>query len=153
MTSHSTIEIDDLSVFVREAGDRAAPPIVLLHGYPSSSHMFRELIPLLAERFRVIAPDMIGYGHSDAPSTERWRYTFDNQAAIVRKVLERLEVSSYARRRLQARARRTQADQTSPFRELPVGSRCFLGLRVRSGHDTQPRTSTRVTTCTAGDPR
>jgi len=95
MTTHHTIQIDGLNVFLREAGDRTAPAIVLLHGYPSSSHMFRELIPLLAERFHVIAPDMIGYGHSDAPSVESWQYTFDNQAAIVRKVLERLEVSSY----------------------------------------------------------
>jgi ketosteroid isomerase-like protein len=71
MTSHSTIEIDGLSGFVREAGDRTAPAIVLLHGYPSSSHMFRELIALLAERFHVIAPDMIGYGRSAAPSTEQ----------------------------------------------------------------------------------
>jgi pimeloyl-ACP methyl ester carboxylesterase/ketosteroid isomerase-like protein len=57
--------------------------------------MFRDLMPLLAERFHVIAPDMIGYGHSDAPPIERWRYTFDNQAAIVQKVLERVEVTSY----------------------------------------------------------
>jgi pimeloyl-ACP methyl ester carboxylesterase/ketosteroid isomerase-like protein len=95
MTTHSIIQIEHLNVFVREAGDRAAPAIVLLHGYPASSHMFRALIPLLAERFRVIAPDMIGYGHSDAPPAESWQYTFDNQAAIVRKVLEHLEVSSY----------------------------------------------------------
>jgi pimeloyl-ACP methyl ester carboxylesterase/ketosteroid isomerase-like protein len=95
MTRHHTIEIDDLSVFVREAGDRNAPAIVLLHGFPTSSHMFRELIPLLADKFRVIAPDLIGYGHSSAPQVGQFAYTFDNLAAITRKVLARLEVDSY----------------------------------------------------------
>jgi pimeloyl-ACP methyl ester carboxylesterase len=95
MIRHRTVQVDGLSVFVREAGDARAPAIVLLHGYPSSSHMFRELIPLLADRFRVIAPDMIGYGHSDAPSVDAFSYTFDNLATVTAKVLERLEVTSY----------------------------------------------------------
>ena len=95
MTMHRTVDIDGLKVFVREAGDKNAPTIVLLHGFPSSSHMFRDLIPLLAERFRVVAPDMIGFGHSDAPPVGRFEYTFDNLAAVTRKVLDRLEVSSY----------------------------------------------------------
>ncbi|WP_394829059.1 alpha/beta fold hydrolase [Pendulispora albinea] len=94
ITRHS-IEAFGSKVFVREAGDRTAPAIVLLHGYPSSSHMFRELIPLLAGRFRVIAPDMIGYGGSDAPSVDAFDYTFDNLTAVTRKVLEHLEVASY----------------------------------------------------------
>jgi pimeloyl-ACP methyl ester carboxylesterase/ketosteroid isomerase-like protein len=68
---------------------------VLLHGFPASSHMFRELIPLLADSFRVIAPDLIGYGHSSAPPVGQFAYTFDNLAAITRKVLARLEVDSY----------------------------------------------------------
>ena len=95
MTKHHTIDIDGLSVFVREAGDRDAPAIVLLHGFPTSSHMFRELIPLLADKFRVIAPDLIGYGHSSAPPVGQFAYTFDNLAAVTRKVLARLEVDSY----------------------------------------------------------
>jgi pimeloyl-ACP methyl ester carboxylesterase/ketosteroid isomerase-like protein len=90
-----TVRIDDLDVFVREAGDPAAPAIVLLHGFPTSSHMFRDLIPLLADRFRVIAPDMIGFGHSDAPSVEKFRYTFDNLANVTEKLLLKLEVTSY----------------------------------------------------------
>jgi pimeloyl-ACP methyl ester carboxylesterase len=95
MLTHHTVPIDGLEVFVRQAGDPDAPAIVLLHGFPSSSHMFRELIPLLAERFRVIAPDMIGFGHSAAPGVEHFEYTFDNLAAVTRKVLDRLGVSSY----------------------------------------------------------
>ncbi|MGA7119762.1 MAG: alpha/beta fold hydrolase [Polyangiaceae bacterium] len=89
------VEVDGLHVFVREAGDKTAPAVVLLHGYPSSSHMFRDLIPLLADRFHVIAPDMIGYGQSDAPPVEKFDYTFDNLTAVTRKVLDRLEVASY----------------------------------------------------------
>jgi pimeloyl-ACP methyl ester carboxylesterase len=95
MTTYRTVDVDGLKVFVREAGDKTAPAIVLLHGYPSSSHMFRDLIPLLAERFRVIAPDMIGYGHSDAPKVDEFAYTFDNLAKVTARVLEKLEVTSY----------------------------------------------------------
>ncbi len=93
--THRTVSIDGLDVFVREAGDRSAPAIVLLHGFPTSSRMFRDLIPRLASRFRVIAPDLVGYGHSSAPSKEQFQYTFDNLAQVTRKVLERLDVSSY----------------------------------------------------------
>ena len=95
MITHRTIDVDGLKVFVREAGSKSAPAIVLLHGFPTSSHMFRELIPLLADQFRVIAPDMIGYGHSDAPSVERFNYTFDNVAQVTAKLLNKLEVESY----------------------------------------------------------
>lgn len=94
MITHRTVTVDGLDVFVREAGNEDAPAIVLLHGYPSSSHMFRDLIPLLADRFRVIAPDMIGYGHSAAPKVEDFEYTFDNLARVTKKVLEKLEVGS-----------------------------------------------------------
>jgi pimeloyl-ACP methyl ester carboxylesterase len=90
-----TVRINDLDVFVREAGDPAAPAIVLLHGFPASSHMFRNLIPLLAHRFHVIAPDLIGFGHSSAPSVESFAYTFDNLASVVAELLERLGVTSY----------------------------------------------------------
>jgi pimeloyl-ACP methyl ester carboxylesterase len=95
MTSYRTIPIDDRNVFVREAGERGAPAIVLLHGFPSSSHQFRDLIPLLANRFHVIAPDLIGFGHSAAPSVREFAYTFDNLTAVTRKALDRLEISEY----------------------------------------------------------
>jgi len=95
MVTYRTLPIDELNVFFREAGDPGAPALVLLHGYPASSHMFRDLIPLLAGRFHVIAPDMIGYGYSSAPSVNAWRYTFDAQAEVTRKLLERLKISDY----------------------------------------------------------
>jgi pimeloyl-ACP methyl ester carboxylesterase len=90
---HHHVDIDGLSSFYRAAGDPAHPVIVLLHGFPSSSHMFRELIPLLADRFRVIAPDYIGFGHSAAPTVEQFDYSFDRLAAHVRALLDRIGVT------------------------------------------------------------
>lgn len=73
MTTYRNASIDGLNVFYREAGPAGAPVVVLLHGFPSSSHMFRDLIPQLAGKFRVIAPDMIGFGYSSAPGRGRLR--------------------------------------------------------------------------------
>jgi len=78
-----TIPIDGVNVFYREAGDPSKPPIVLLHGFPSSSYSFRDLIPLLADRFHVIAPDLPGMGYSDAPAPTVLRPTFDDVATII----------------------------------------------------------------------
>ena len=74
-------------MFYREAGDKESPTIVLLHGFPSSSHMFRDLIPQLAGKFHVIAPDYIGFGYSDAPDVSEFEYTFDNLAFYVEDLL------------------------------------------------------------------
>ncbi|MEO5926599.1 MAG: alpha/beta hydrolase [Bryobacteraceae bacterium] len=79
--------IDGLQVFYREAGPQDAKTIVLLHGFPSSSHMFRDLIPKLAESFHVIAPDYIGFGYSSHPSVTDYEYTFDNLTSVVEKLL------------------------------------------------------------------
>jgi pimeloyl-ACP methyl ester carboxylesterase len=87
MTTFQHATVDGLEVFYREAGSKTSPTIVLLHGYPSSSHMFRDLIPQLAEKFHVIAPDYIGFGYSDAPDVTKFEYTFDNLAASVEKLL------------------------------------------------------------------
>ena len=87
------VDVEGLSTFYRAAGNPANPVIVLLHGFPSSSHMFRDLIPLLADRFRVIAPDYIGFGHSAAPTVDRFEYSFDKLAAQVRGLLDRIGVS------------------------------------------------------------
>jgi pimeloyl-ACP methyl ester carboxylesterase len=87
MTLHKTATIDGLKVFYREAGPQDAPTVVLLHGFPSSSHMYRELIPRLADRFHVIAPDYIGFGYSDMPTVDQFAYTFDNLAQVVEKLL------------------------------------------------------------------
>jgi pimeloyl-ACP methyl ester carboxylesterase len=73
--------------FYREAGQQDAPTIVLLHGFPSSSHMFRDLIPKLADKFHIIAPDYLGFGYSDAPPVNEFQYTFDNLAAHVEELL------------------------------------------------------------------
>ncbi|MFT5052575.1 MAG: pimeloyl-ACP methyl ester carboxylesterase, partial [Chlamydiales bacterium] len=93
---YGTETIDGLEIFFREAGPKDAPQIVLLHGFPTSSHMFRELIPRLAEDFHVIAPDYPGYGLSSAPPVEDFDYTFDNIASIVDTLLERRGFEHYA---------------------------------------------------------
>jgi pimeloyl-ACP methyl ester carboxylesterase len=87
MTTFQHATVNGLKLFYREAGSKALPTIVLLHGFPSSSHMFRDLIPQLAEKFHVIAPDYIGFGYSDAPATGDFEYTFDNLAAHVEELL------------------------------------------------------------------
>ena len=95
--TYHRVTVRDLEVFYREAGPAAAPTIVLLHGFPSSSHMFRDLIPKLASRFHVIAPDYIGFGYSARPPRETFRYTFDNLAAVVDRLLfDRLGLSRFA---------------------------------------------------------
>ncbi len=93
---YRTEKIDGLDIFYREAGPKDAPSIVLLHGFPTSSHMFRDLIPQLADRYHVIAPDYPGYGLSSAPSVDSWDYTFDNIAEIVDTLLERKGIDRYS---------------------------------------------------------
>src|SRR4051812_22245879 len=75
---HRTVKVGDLDVFYREAGPKDAPAVLLLHGFPTSSQMFRNLIPALAPEYRVIAPDYPGYGHSSMPPHDQFAYTFDN---------------------------------------------------------------------------
>lgn len=87
MTTYRNASIDGLNVFYREAGPAGAPVVVLLHGFPSSSHMFRDLIPQLAGKFRVIAPDMIGFGYSSAPAAADFAYNFENVTSYVEKLL------------------------------------------------------------------
>jgi pimeloyl-ACP methyl ester carboxylesterase len=86
MTKFQYATVNGLKLFYREAGLKASPTIVLLHGFPSSSHMFRDLIPQLAEKFHVIAPDYVGFGYSDAP-VAKFEYTFDNLAEHVEQLL------------------------------------------------------------------
>src|SRR4029450_11553298 len=87
MTTYYYATVRGRKLFCREAGPKDAPTIVLLHGFPSSSHMFRNLIPQLADRFHVIAPDYVGFGYSDAPNANEFNYTFDNLAAHVEELL------------------------------------------------------------------
>ena len=92
---YQTARVNDLDIFYREAGPKDAPAILLLHGFPTSSNMFRNLIPRLAGSFRLIAPDYPGYGQSSMPDRKDFAYTFDNYAAIMDKLLVQLGVSKY----------------------------------------------------------
>jgi pimeloyl-ACP methyl ester carboxylesterase len=96
VTHHRFAEIAGRRIFYREAGSPAAPAVVLLHGTPASSHQYRNLIPALADRYHVIAPDYPGFGHSDVPSVEEFSYTFDNLADHVDTLLDHLGLQRYA---------------------------------------------------------
>ncbi len=93
---HKTIQIDGLDIFYREAGSKDAPTILLLHGFPTSSHMFRDLIPELADEFHLIAPDFPGYGNSAMPLVDDYDYTFDNLSIVVEKLLDQLNIDRYS---------------------------------------------------------
>ncbi len=96
MTTYNRIRIDGLDIFYREAGSKTAPSILLLHGFPTSSHMFRNLIPALADRYHVIAPDLPGFGFSGAPNRSQFRYTFENLAAVMEKFTEAIGLERFA---------------------------------------------------------
>jgi pimeloyl-ACP methyl ester carboxylesterase len=95
-TRYETANIDGINIFYREAGPKNAPVLLLLHGFPTSSQMFRGLIPLLADKYHLIAPDYPGYGYSDMPDRTKFAYTFDNCADIVEKLTRQLGVNRYA---------------------------------------------------------
>ena len=94
-TYHYAI-VDGSKVFYREAGPKTAPAILLLHGFPTSSHMFRDLIPALADRYHVVAPDLPGFGFSDAPDRKRFRYTFENLAKVIDRFTQTIGLERYA---------------------------------------------------------
>jgi pimeloyl-ACP methyl ester carboxylesterase len=94
--AHRSVVIDGVRVFYREAGPRDAPAVLLLHGFPSSSHMFRQLIPALADRYRVIAPDYPGFGNSDFPPADTFRYGFEAYAEVVEKFTRAVGLARYA---------------------------------------------------------
>jgi len=96
MTTYRTATLEGLKVFYREAGDTQAPAVLLLHGFPSSSHMYRELIPALADRYRIVAPDLPGFGYSDAPARAAFAYTFDHLAEVVERFTEVIALDRYA---------------------------------------------------------
>ncbi len=96
MVSYKTMKIDGLDVFYREAGSRDSPAIVLLHGFPTSSHMFRNLIPALADQFYLVAPDYPGYGNSSMPSVDQFEYSFDHLAEVTDKFIQALGLEKYS---------------------------------------------------------
>jgi pimeloyl-ACP methyl ester carboxylesterase len=94
--AYRTADVDGFSVFYREAGAADAPTLLLLHGYPSASHQFRELIPLLADRFHIVAPDLPGFGKSDMPSRDAFSYTFEHLTDVIDRFTEVLGLESFA---------------------------------------------------------
>lgn len=93
---HRTVKVDGLDIFYREAGPKEAPTMLLLHGFPTSSHMFRNLIPALADKYHVVAPDYPGFGSSSAPSVQEFEYTFDNLANVIEKFTEQVGLKKYS---------------------------------------------------------
>ena len=96
MTAYQHALVNGTAIFYREAGAKDAPAILLLHGFPTSSHMFRNLIPVLAERYHVIAPDLPGFGFSDAPHRKTFRYTFENLANVIDYFTQAIGLDRYA---------------------------------------------------------
>jgi len=94
--AYRTADVDGRTVFYREAGAADAPTLLLLHGYPSASHMFRELIPLLADRFHVVAPDLLGFGQSAMPARGDFEYTFEHLTDAVDRLTEKLGLDRFA---------------------------------------------------------
>jgi pimeloyl-ACP methyl ester carboxylesterase len=90
------VDVDGFSVAYREAGPTDGPALLLLHGFPTSSHMFRDLIPRLADRYRVLAPDLPGFGQSDLPSREQFEYTFANLAKVMTRFTEVMGLDRFA---------------------------------------------------------
>ena len=93
---HKTAKVGDLDIFYREAGPKDAAAVLLLHGFPTSSQMFRNLIPALADNYHVIAPDYPGYGHSSMPPHDKFAYTFDNLAKVIDEFIGKVGLTKYA---------------------------------------------------------
>ena len=96
MTKYQYAAVDGQKLFYREAGSKTAPAILLLHGFPTSSHMFRNLIPTLADRYYVVAPDLPGFGFSDAPDRKQFRYTFEHLAKVIAGFTEAIGLERFA---------------------------------------------------------
>ena len=95
-TLHKTVKVDGLDIFYREAGPKDAPTILLLHGFPTSSQMFRNLIPALSDRFHLVAPDYPGFGNSAMPTVDKFDYTFDRLADVIDGFTEKLGLKRYS---------------------------------------------------------
>ncbi len=96
MTQYKKVSVEGLSIFYREAGPPSAPSLLLLHGFPTSSHMYRELLAMLADDFHLIAPDLPGFGFSDAPERTRFGYTFEHLTDVIDRFTELVGLQRYA---------------------------------------------------------
>jgi pimeloyl-ACP methyl ester carboxylesterase len=94
--TYRTASVDGLKVFYRQAGDPKAPTVLLLHGFPTSSHMYRDLIPALADRYHVVAPDLPGFGFTEAPDRTGFKYSFERLAEVIERFTEVVGLSRYA---------------------------------------------------------
>ena len=94
--SYKTVTIENVDIFYREAGDPKSPTLLLLHGFPTSSHMFRELIPALADQYHLVAPDYPGYGFSSMPGVDEFDYSFDNIARIIERFTDEIGLDRYS---------------------------------------------------------
>ena len=96
MTKYQTIQVNDINLLYREAGNATSPTVLLLHGFPTSSHMFRNLIPRLADHYHVVAPDLPGFGFSDSPPRDQFNYTFENLARVIDAFTEKVGLKRFA---------------------------------------------------------
>lgn len=94
--TYRTVQVDGLKVFYREAGPKDAPTLLLLHGFPTSSRMYQGLMPLLADRYHLVAPDYPGFGNSDAPPADKFAYTFDHVTAVMQDFIDALGLKRYS---------------------------------------------------------
>jgi pimeloyl-ACP methyl ester carboxylesterase len=96
MVAYRKVDVDGVGVFYREAGPKAAPAVLLLHGFPTAGHMFRDLIPQLADKLRLVAPDLPAFGQSDMPARGSFAYTFDNLASVIDRFTDKIGLAKYA---------------------------------------------------------
>ncbi len=96
MVAYKTMKVDGLDIFYREAGSKDSPAILLLHGFPASSHMFRNLIPALADQFYLVAPDYPGFGNSSMPSVDEYEYSFDHLAEVIDKFIQAIGLEKFS---------------------------------------------------------
>ena len=141
-TTYHRMTVDGVGVFYREAGPKNAPAIVLLHGFPSSSREFDTLIPLLATRYHLIAPDFPGFGQSDAPPTSSYAYTFDNLAGTINRLLEQLKIKKYTSR-MPMSIRRAWAPSGPALRNIGLIRKRIPKCSTRSCRSRRPNSVTR----------